>query len=310
MAASKAESRQRKFERSRAEQILLLDVVNAFYLYASYQEEYRVMESIRESLQERIAELKKREELGRSRPSEVASVESRLGRVEADMEFIDGEREIARQLLEFLTGTVVEAVADDPSLPDFILDEDDIERIALKRDDVLAAQAAWEKAHKEVVVAQADFWPTVTLDGNYYTERVGNSRDVDWDVTLTAQMPIFTGGENVGKFKEARSLRRQEELTFQEAKRSAVLAIRNALVRWESARRRLEAVQKALAAAERNYKLQQEDYMLNLVNNLDVLQALEDTETLRRDFIGIRSETKRDYWELKVAIGDISEIKL
>ncbi len=279
--------------------------MNAFYLYLTYQEERKVLESIRESLAGRIEELKRREELGRSRPSETASVEARLGRVEADLEFIRSEAEVARQLLEFLTGTPIDVIVDDPSIPEFSLAQESIEEKAVERDDVRAAEQIWKRAKSDLIVAQSGFWPTVSLDGNYYTKRVGNSSDVDWDVTLRAEIPIFEGGENIGLFKEAKAVRNQAQLTYQQTRRMAVLEIRNAVTRWESSLRRFEAVKKALAAAERNYELQQEDYRLNLVNNLDVLEALEETETMRRDFINIKSETKRDHWDLIITLGEL-----
>ncbi len=304
MAASKADRREKKYQKLRAEQLLFLDVVNAYYLFLGYQEEQQALGNIHQALTQRVAELKKREELGRSRPSEVASVESRLSRIEADIEFSKSEFEISKQLLEFLSGTEIPAIVNEEIPGEIALTPENIPFKAERRPDVLAAKETWEKSKKEVTIAQSGFWPKVSLDGNYYTERVGNAGNVDWDVALTAQVPLFEGGENLGKLKEAKSLRTQEELRYQETTRKAVLEIHNASTRWESSLRRRQATQKALDAAEKNYQLQKEDYQRSLVNNLEVLQAMEDAEDMRRNFININNETKRNYWQLKVAIGD------
>ena len=308
IAGSRAEERRQKHEYRRAKELLFLDVVNAFYLVLGYQEEYQTLDAIRQTLLERIDELKKREDLGRSRPSESVSVQARLGRVEADLEFLQSEMEVAKELLEFLTGQKIDAITDSETLPQFSMSEDDISPMAQGREDVLAAKEVWEKSKKDVVVAQSGFWPEVSLDGNYYTKRVGTSADIDWDVTLTAEVPLFKGGENFGKFKEASAIANQEELRYQETGRLAVLDIRNASTRWERSLRRFEAVKKALEAAEKNYEMQKEEYKLNLVNNLEVLQVLEETEDMRRSFINIKNETKRDYWQLKIALGKIDEV--
>ncbi len=304
MAASKAEVRQKTYQKLRAEQLLFLDVVEAFYLFLGYQEEQEVLKNMREALIERVMELKKREELGRSRLNEVASVEARLSRLEADLEWIKSESEITKHLLEFLTGINISSLVDEGMIPVFSLRPDELELRSEERADVLAAQESLEKSQKEVTVAQSGFWPELSLDGNYYTKRVGNAGQVDWDITLSAQVPLFEGGENIGKLKEAQSIRDQEGLRYQEIQRKALLDIRNALTRWESAVRRLEAVEKALAAAEKNYDLQKQDYQINLVSNLEVLQALEETEDMRRDFINIKNEAMRGYWQLKVALGE------
>ena len=168
-----------------------MDVVNAFYLVLGYQEEYQTLDAIRQTLLERIDELKKREDLGRSRPSESVSVQARLGRVEADLEFLQSEMEVAKELLEFLTGQKIDAITDSETLPQFSMSEDDISPMAQGREDVLAAKEVWEKSKKDVVVAQSGFWPEVSLDGNYYTKRVGTSADIDWDLSFTPHVPFF-----------------------------------------------------------------------------------------------------------------------
>ena len=66
---------------------------------------------------------------------------------------------------------------------------------------------------------------------------------------------------------------------------------------------RTAALQEALNAAAENYRLQAEDYKLNLVSNLDVLQALQTLQDARREFIHVQHETKRLYWQLQVATG-------
>jgi len=79
MAATKAERRQRTQEKARAEQLLLLDVAGAFYLLLEKREEVSALEATRETLVERMDELRRRQEIGRSRPSEVASAEAQVG---------------------------------------------------------------------------------------------------------------------------------------------------------------------------------------------------------------------------------------
>ena len=115
MAASKAETRQRRQEEVRARQLLFTDVADAFYYYGLYQEQLRSTQSIAQALWERMGELQKRVDLGRSRTSELASAESRLRKAEADVEQKKSDMTVARQLLEFLTGTTLEAIQDEAS---------------------------------------------------------------------------------------------------------------------------------------------------------------------------------------------------
>lgn len=149
IAASRAERRQRSHERARAEQLLLVDVAEAFYLLAQQREDLSVLESIRAALLSRIEELTARERLGRSRANEVASAEAQLYRVEAELDRVSSLEVTTRQLLEFLTGLEhVDAIAvvEPPVVPS----QEAAVSIAPvdSRPDVQAAKEAWRVAAK------------------------------------------------------------------------------------------------------------------------------------------------------------------
>ena len=305
MAGARAERRQRTHERSRAEQLLFIDVSDAFYFLLEHQEDARALEAIRAALSERIDDLNAREQLGRSRPSEVASAESRLRQVEADIESARSDETVARQLLEFLTGLApIDAVADpDPSVA-LLSGEAEYVGKAGQRSDVQAAHEAWRVAGKEVAIARAGFWPDVSVEGNYYTKRAGVAQDIDWDVLLKVDVPIFQGGETAGAVKQAKSRERQAKLRFEQTQREAALNIREMYAKLQGAVERTAALERALKAAEENARLQSEDYRLNLVSNLEVLEALELLQNARREVIHSRYETKRLDTQLHVAIGE------
>lgn len=302
---SRAERRQRQHERTRAEHLLFTDVADAFHLLMEKREDLRTLETTRMALVERIDELKEREQLGRSRPSEVVSAEARLRRVEANLELVRSEETTARQLLEFLSGvSPLGPIRDEqPELPPLGAAEEYVAK-AKDRPDVHAAEEAWRVARQEVGVAQGDLWPDIDVESNYYTRRVGAAGGVDWDVLLKMEVPIFQGGEAVGAVREAVSKSRQAKLTFERTQREADLDVRDSYAKVQGAVARLAALRRALAAAEENYRLQQEEYRLNLVNNLDVLQALQELEDARRDVITAHHEAKRLYWSLRVATGE------
>ena len=305
IAGSRAERRQRLAERSRAEQLLLVDVSDAFYLLREQREDLNALETTHAALLERIDELNEREQLGRSRRSEVASAEAQLRSVEADLELVRSQETTSRQLLEFLTGrSPIGSIVDpDSSLPSLESEETYVVKAKI-RPDVRAAEEAWRVAEKELTIAQAKFWPTVSLESNYYTKRIGVSSGVDWDVLLKTDVPLFQGGQAVGTAKESASRARQAKLRFEETQRRAELEARDAYVDLQGALARTAALAKAYDATDESYRLQVEDYRLSLVNNLDVLQALQLLQDARRNFIHSQHDTKRLYWRLKASVGE------
>ena len=42
-----------------------------------------------------------------------------------------------------------------------------------------------------------------------------------------------------------------------------------------------------------------------LVSNLQVIQALQDLQEIKRDFITVRNEARKFFWNLKVKTGEL-----
>ena len=302
IAGSRAERRQRKDDRARAEQLLLVDVADAFHLLQEQREDLVTLEAVRTALSERIEELRQREQLGRSRQSELVSAQAQLRRTEAEIERVRSLDVTAQQLLEFLTGAHIQELAEEPGLPPIGQEADYLARVD-ERPDVRSADEAWRVARNQVRVTQSELWPAVDLEGNYYTKRAGNSEGIDWDVLLTVDVPIFEGGQTLGRIKEQASRARQVKLRSDRTRRQARLDIQNVYAKLQAAVKRSAALELALQSAEENYRLQAEDYRLSLVNNLDVLQALQTLEDARRDVIHVKHEAAKLYYQLLAATG-------
>ena len=305
IAGSRDERRQRAAERTRAEGLLLVDVSDAFYRLRQQQEDLKVLEAVRQTLADRLQELKQRETIGRTRPSEVASAEAQLRRLEAEIELIAGRIHTSRHLLEFLTGLpAVDPLADalEP-LPSMEPEPAYLAKVA-NRPDVRAAESAWKVTQHEITIAKSELLPSVDLEGNYYTKRVGSASGVDWDLVFKVDVPMFQGGQAVGKVKEVSSQSRQAHLRFEATSREALRDIQDLYVQTDAALSRYLQLKRAEEAAEDSYRLHVEDYRLNLVSNLDVLQALQTLQDARRDLISSNYDVKRLYWRLKTSVGE------
>ena len=175
---------------------------------------------------------------------------------------------------------------------------------APQRPDVRAAEEAWHVAQQHIRVSRGDLWPNVSLGANYYIERAGVASDVDWDMTLQVNVPMFQGGTAVAGVRAAESRARQAKLRWERVLRMAQLDIRNAYAQVTANIARHAALTRSAGAAEKNYQLQLEDYQHNLVNNLEVLQTLRDLQEARRDMISATYTVKRLFWRLRAATGD------
>jgi len=310
MEGSSLEQKQRIYEKKRAEELLFVDVADAFYLLLEQQEDLKTTGLIRKALNDRVSELKKREEVGRSRRSELVNTESQLYNIEAEIQLVKSQELVAKELVAFLIGRDPGALYDEKDTPDSLGPESFYNVNIGSRSDVKAFDFATGVAKKEAYIVKTALFPTVTVEGNYYERRNLTPLDTSWSTVLKVNVPIFEGTTTYGNIKQANAKSRETELEYKRAKRLAIQDVHNAYVNAYSSILMSNAMEKALKSAELNYSLQKEDYKNNLVSNLEVLTAIQNFGDMRRSYMHAFYEKKRMYWQLKAAAGNITEDKI
>ncbi|MDD5594925.1 MAG: TolC family protein [Candidatus Omnitrophica bacterium] len=299
------EKNQRQQEKWRAEQLLFVDVSDAFYLLLEIQHDLSALKTIEFALNDRVKELKTRQDIGKSRASEVVTTEYQLYSLQAEIQLDRNQELLVRQLLEFLIGKPFDKIAE--SKFEFnIKPESQYLAEASLRPDVKASYYAWKLNQEKITVARSGFFPSVNLEGDYFSHRSSSPADSKWDALLSVNVPIFEGTTTYGQVKEANSVAKQSELLYGRLGRIALQNIHDAYVNMQISILRRKTLGKALKAAELSYHLQTQDYKLNVVNNLDVLTAIQNLGDVRRSYIHTSYESKRFYWQLLAAAGEIS----
>lgn len=306
LAGSKSDKLQQQYLYERARQLLFLNVMESFYALLQAKSDIAVLEETRTILDKRNEELKGRVELGRSRGSELKTSIADQKLIEAEIAQTKTLVATTQELLEFYIGRpITEELSDTLELHQEISDLLYYLGKRDKRPDVQAAEQAYQLSERKITAAQSGFFPKVSLDGNYYTQRVGFQSGTDWDTTLRIDVPIFDGAETIGLVKQSIAQKEQVRLTWEEAKRLAELEIRRNFSIYQSSLLEEEAFRGAQEASEENYKLQTDDYSHSLVNNLEVLDALRRYQDIKRRWNESFYTAKRNYWALKVSAGEI-----
>ena len=300
--------REQKEEWRRAKELLFLDVARAFYGLLREKRDLETIDGILALFRKRLRELRSRERIGRSRTSEVVTAKSRMKILEAERSRIRGAHAVAQDLLEFLTGTGVSGR---------VLEDEEVEREGVfelehyldlipERSDVEAARQSVKTAWRGVLVEQSRLWPEISLEHNQYERREGFQSNIDWDFLFKVNVPLFRGGESVGKIKEAVSRWKKEKLNHSLVLREAELDVKGAYQNWASSLEESDALDEAVRASEENFRIQQEEYRRNLVSNLEVLEALATLHETRREANRAFYEMKINYWGVRVASGELA----
>ena len=292
-----------------AEIDLYKDVATSFFTILILENDLRNVRNEIDLYEKRVKEINERVRIGRSRVSEVLSTESSMSLLGAEVESIVGEINSVREGFAFFTG-----LPNNSTLSSVDLSENNSKSLEAymkgleDRPDIKSAKLKLETTKKNIDIAMGANYPSVDLNGNYYFYRTGSLENVNWDFTALLTMPIFAGGVLMSKTREAKSQVREAELTLSKTTRSAEEDIKSNYYVWAASISQKNALEKATKIAEQNYVLQNKEYRLGLVNNLDVLDALSSYQGALRSFDQTKYSVKLNYLKLEAAVGNIPAV--
>lgn len=291
----------RRFDYEDARVQLFKDVAQNFFNVLSIEQELVNLDSEIEQNLKREQEIRQRVRIGRSRASEILTVQSAISTLRAEAEQLRGQKRIARETFAFLSGLDADTPLRDtetPEAPDTL--DVYLGRID-QRPDVAAGRQRLTAAQENIEIAKGARLPSVDLTGNYYLKRSGSLEDVSWDVGIALTVPLYTGGALQSQVREAASQRTQAELGISRSRRLAEQEIRAAYQGVQYDRSQIDALSRATELARKNYDAQAHDYRLGLVTNLDVLQALTALQQNQRALDRASYAMKLDYVRLQAA---------
>ncbi len=287
----------------RARQVLYLDVADAFYAALAADLELAALDAELQALEDQQAELQRRIKLGRSRRAELLSVQSEVANLRATVAESDGERAAARELLAFLIGRSLsdDRLVDDSPLPAAPAVERFLEE-SEKRPDIRAEEARSKGAEAEMRAARSERGLSVDAGAHVYAYSDPGEAG-DWDLTVSAAVPLFDSGLRRAATAERAAEARISELRLAQVRRTADRDVRAAYTDLVSALAQWAALHDAATVADENVGLQREDYEQGRAANLDVLSALVQQHDLQRRAAQAEMQARAALVRLHVAAG-------
>jgi outer membrane protein len=158
-----------------------------------------------------------------------------------------------------------------------------------------------EAQKKEVWVAKGAWLPTVSFLGNAYIKRNTTLDPVKWDATIVGSVPLFNGGSQLAAVRQAKSQLSAAQYSLQLGQRQARSDIHTAYAALRAAVAGADAAERAYVKADETYKLEEKEYKIGLVNNLDVMTAMNNLIAAKNAFDQIIVQSKLDLLQLKVS---------
>jgi outer membrane protein len=180
---------------------------------------------------------------------------------------------------------------------------------------VLAAVEALSAAQEEVRKQKAQATPTVDLVANRNFARQGSGttpgqagfKSQQDSVGLQVNVPLFAGGGNMAKIREAIALAEKAEHELEAAKRQAAFQVRQAWAAARAASGRIAAGTEAITAASTALRAATVGEGTGLKTRLDELQARQQLALARRDQLRAHYDALTAFGRLKAASGMLDD---
>lgn len=303
--AKAAEKEAAKFSKQREEELLILNVAEAFFQVLLYESDLRVMDKSEQVLNERLDELRQFLTLGKSREGELLAAQSELADLKVSRETIKGLRGASRELLAFLINkpsSSFDIIDEKTAIPIGSIDQY-LER-ARQRADLLAAEQQVTAQENVVLASERESWPVISLEGNTYPYE-DPDRNRDWDVFFLFDVPIFDSGRRDARTAEERAQAGAIKYSAREKARTIEREVRVAWNNYQASSAEVETLSELLKVSKRNFQSQKQDYSNGVVTNLDVLAAIRTMQEAERRLSAAELTLRFEYHKLEVSAGGV-----
>ena len=287
-------------------QTVMLETAQAYYQVLLAERSVEVLTNSATFQNARVADMQSRLRAGIAQPLDLAQTEAQAAATRSNLVTAQNNVSTARLQLALITNAEVEdaKLIDHLWVPDRLMPADEAVQTANQtRPDLRANESAVRLARENVKVAIGEYYPSITLDLDYYLHRDASPTNVQWSSLLSMNLPIFSAGTINADVRNAWSKLRQalyqEWLAFRQVRHD----VRAAWVTVNNSARRIVELQTEVAASQEALRQATQRYTAGLATNLDVLTAQNTLLSSQLDLATEEFNHKIYYIDLLRAMG-------
>ena len=224
---------------------LVATIANSYYTLLMLDEQLEISKRTLNTWEENIRTLSALKRAGKTNEAAVLQAKANKVNVEASIltlkkQIIEQENSLAALLglvpQEFERNELSQQIFPDTLLMGLPLSS------LVNRPDVRQAEYKLVEAFYATNVARSYFYPSITLSGNAgWSGVIGDPGDWIFNAVGSLMQPIFNQGKNKARVKISESQRQEALLNFKQTLLDAGTEANNALVSWQTARKRLDS---------------------------------------------------------------------
>lgn len=303
---------------SKAEQQLIIRVATAYFDVLRSQANLNSFIAEEEASQQVLEQTQQRFDVGLIPITDV--YDSQANADLANVNRLVEENNLSQRLeaLEAITGRSYESV--DSLKTDFPIDphestiEEWVSQSMQNNPGVLSAALDFEAKKEDAKAARATSLPTLDLRMAYNWSQSGNSISItapnlariNTGITLNLTVPLYAGGRNSAKLKQAYFTRDASEESLLKSRRDNTQATRNAYRSVDTDVRAVAARAQAILSAQSALEATQVGAEVGTRNVVDVVLAQRTLFQAQRDYANARFNYVMDSLNLRMAAGTLS----
>jgi outer membrane protein len=265
------------------EQSVLGNVIQTYVDVRRDQERLRIAQENVNVLNRQLEESKARFEVGEITRTDVAQSEARLASAQASLSSAQAILAASRAAYAAVVGQNPTDLAPEPSLAALLPSsvEQAFDQVDKNNPQIQAARYAEQAAAARVAVAKAAYRPTVGARAGFDTDATrtnGTGRDFGdynrgYTASLTASMPLFTGGLINSQVRAAQERENAARTQVEGAQRAALQQISTAWNNLLASRANLVSNEEQVRATRIAFEGVRQEQQVGLRTTLDVLNA-------------------------------------
>lgn len=246
-------------------------------------------------------------DVGEITRTDVAQSEARLAGARAQLSSAQGELAVARAAYAQLVGQLpgdLEPVEELPPLPETL---DAAQGLAFEFAPALvAAREQLEVSRRQVKIARGALLPSVSLTANYQRAEEPSTfveTDEQFAYGARATIPLFLGGLNYSRVREAKALLASDRSRLTEAQRAVEAQTTSAWQRLVAARAIIFSAQASVKANKLALQGVTKEALLGTRTTLDVLDAEQELLNAEVSLVNAQRDAQSAAFALLAAIG-------
>lgn len=289
------------------EQQVLLQAATVFFDVQRDMEIYQANISNVDVLMESLSQAETQLQYGDITRTDVDQARARLAGATAELSAAQAQLSTSRAGFERILGDAPGTLQQVEGLPDLPATEEEAQALALELAPAIQLVREQEAvSRRQIAIEKSSFAPSVSFNTYYKYSDEPNSfivRDEEFSYGVRASIPIFNGGLNYSKTREAVALNKSDKSRIIAAERDVRAGVSAAWNQLVAARARITAAETQLNANENALSGVRNEADAGVRTTLDVLNAEQETLNSRVALASARRDEFVAAYALLAAMG-------